>query len=234
MKMKWLTVLFALPLLVPAQMVFQENFEVTPADERGILGRLNGWKEAWNKEGDSLARLVDLNLNWEAPFAARGMGIQIDNSRQTAFRDLPEALNGQTLYFSFLFRFFQEEGGTGQFRFRTDRGHILAVGFSENQFYARAQNQQINWGSVRHRENYFVAGQVTFSEDGSAARLTANVYTTRASIPLESPTSWSGIVEHQGPARRWNGVEFMAASQNVVFDDLRIGHTWQDVAGTRR
>jgi hypothetical protein len=229
-----LLLLLTLPLFAPAQLFFQENFEVTPADERGILGRLNGWQQSWDREGDSQARLVDFNLNWEAPFAHRGKAIQINNSREGAFRELPEALNGQTLYFSFLFRFFQTEGGTGQLRFRTDNGHVLAVGFSDNQFVARAQNQEINWGAVRHRENYFVTGQITISEDGSSVRLTANTYTTRASIPLESPATWAGIVEHQGPARRWNGVEFMAASQNVVFDDLRIGKTWQDVAGTRR
>lgn len=227
-------IIAALPFFAQAQMVFQENFEITSADERGILGRQNDWKEAWNKGGNSLAKLVEVNLNWEAPFASRGMAIQIDNTRQTAFRELPEAFNGQTLYFSFLFRFFQEEGGTGQFRFRSDRGHVLSVGFSDNQFYAQAQNQEINWGRVMPRENYFVAGQVQFSEDGSSVRLTANAYTTRVSIPLEAPSTWSGIVEHQGPARHWNGVEFMAASQNVAFDDLRIGHTWQDVAGTRR
>ncbi|MCC5843507.1 MAG: hypothetical protein JJU05_04570 [Verrucomicrobia bacterium] len=234
MKTLILTLMTALPFAASAQMVFQENFELTPADDRGILGRQNGWRNAWNDDGDSLANLVDMNLNWEAPFASRGMAIQITNSQHTAFRELPGALNGQTLYFSFLFRFFTETGGTGQLRFRTGQGHVLSVGFTENQFSARAQNQQITWGSVHHRENYFVAGEVTISEDGSSVRLTANTYTTRASIPLEAPVTWAGIVEHDGPARRWNGVEFMAASQNVAFDDLRIGKTWRDVAGTRR
>lgn len=227
-------VLTALVLPLSAQMLFQENFEVTPPEGQTILGNLNGWKEAWNREGNSQAVLVNLNLNWEAPFANRGMAIQINNSRQTAFRDLPEALNGKTVYFSFLFRFFQEEGGTGQFRVRSDEGHVISVGFSEDQFHVQIAGETVRWGAVRHRENYFVAGVLRISEDGRSVQLAANAYTTRASIPLESPETWSGRVEHQGPTRRWNGVEFMAASQNVAFDDLRIGMTWRDVAGTRR
>jgi hypothetical protein len=220
--------------LSQGQMLFQENFELEPQGERGILGRQNDWKEAWNKEGDSLAKLVDMNLNWEAPFAARGLAIQIDNSRQTAFYELPEALNGRTFYFSFLMRYFQEEGGTGQFRIRSDAGHVLGVGFSNDQFLARAHNEETSWGVSRHRETYFVAGKVEISADGRSIRLSAKTYTTRASIPLEAPEEWGGTVAHQGPDRRWNGLEFMAASQNVAFDDLRLGLTWRDVAGVRR
>lgn len=217
-----------------AQMFFQELFEVTPPEGQTILGNLNGWQFAWNETGESQAALVDQNLTWEAPFWKRGMAIQISSSRNTAFRELPEALNGKTVYFSYLFRFFQEEGGTGQFRVRSDAGHVVAVGFSDNQFHARIQSEETRWGSVRHRENYFVAGMLRISEDGQTVQLAANAYTMRAAIPLEAPQSWDARVEHRGPNRRWNGVEFMAASQNVAFDDLRIGFTWTDVAGTRR
>ena len=229
-----LLVLTVLAAPLSAQMFFQENFELSPPDGQTTLGSLNGWQAAWNDPAESQAALADLNMNWEAPFWKRGLAIQISSSRNTAFRELPEALNGKTVYFSYLFRFFQEEGGTGQFRVRSDAGHVAAVGFSDNQLYARIQSEETRWGSVRHRENYFLAGVLRISEDGQTVQLAANAYTTRASIPVEVPQSWDGRVEHRGPTRRWNGVEFMAASQNVAFDDLRIGFTWTDVAGTRR
>lgn len=234
MKMPLLLMLSLLFSYAPAQLIFQELFEVEPPDDRGILANVNGWSSSWNSADESLARLVETNLTWEAPFAARGRAIQIVNSRSTAFRELPEELNGQTVYFSFLFRFFQEEGGTGQLRFRSDAGHVIAVGFTDGQFHVQAQNERTNWGRVRDRENYFVVGRLIISEDGRSVDIEMSAYTQRAAIPMDSPERMEGGVVHQGIPRRWNGVEFMAASQSVVFDDLRIGRTWRDVTGTRR
>lgn len=229
-----LALLALLPLTASAQMLFHEGFEVDPPEGQTILGNLNGWQEAWNREGNSQAVLADSNLHWESPFPARGKAIQINNTQQTAFRELPESLNGKTVYFSFLFRYFQEDGGTGQLRFRSNEGHVMGVGFAEDRFFVRAHGTDASWGQTRTRETYMVIGRVQVSEDGGTIRISANAYTTKASIPLELPDTWSGTAEHQGQPRRWNGVEFMAASQNVVYDDLRMGATWRDVAGTRR
>lgn len=186
MKMPLLLMLSLLFSYAPAQLIFQELFEVEPPDDRGILANVNGWSSSWNSADESLARLVETNLTWEAPFAARGRAIQIVNSRSTAFRELPEELNGQTVYFSFLFRFFQEEGGTGQLRFRSDAGHVIAVGFTDGQFHVQAQNERTNWGRVRDRENYFVVGRLIISEDGRSVDIEMSAYTQRAAIAMES------------------------------------------------
>ena len=224
----------ALACSVQGQLLFHEDFDIDLPEGQTTLGNLNGWQESWNSKRDSQAFLPEYNMHWESPFPPRGRAVQISGTREGAFRELPEALNGQTVYFSFLFRFFQKEGGVGQLRIRSDQGHILGAGFQNGAFVLRAQSEEVTWGSVRDRENYMVIGKIIFNEDGSDVRIFANAYTTRASIPLETPEEWSGEVGHEGRPRRWNGVECFVASQNVAFDDLRIGRTWRDVAGTRR
>ncbi|MCC5847280.1 MAG: hypothetical protein JJU29_04225 [Verrucomicrobia bacterium] len=228
-----LSLLF-LPWLSHGQLLFHEGFEIELPEGQTTLGNLNGWQESWNSERDSQAMVPEYNMHWESPFPPRGRNIQISGTREGAFKQLPEALNGQTVYFSFLFRFFQKEGGLGQFRIRSDQGHVLGAGFQEGRFQVQAIGETATWGNVRDRENYMIIGKITINEDGSEVNISANAYTTRASIPLEAPEEWSGETGHKGPARRWNGVECFAASQNVAFDDLRIGLTWRDVAGTRR
>ncbi len=195
----------------------------------GILGNENGWQRDFNNDAPSLAALRSGNLHGISPFPAEGLVLHPTNSNQSAFKRLPEPMNGQPIFFSFNLKSYSTSGSS-QFRFRAADGTVVDVGVVEGSFRVSV-NKAIDIGeALEERKDYFIVGRFETSSNGRVVKIAATAFGEKGSIPNQDPDEWDVTAEATlGTEKIWDGINIVVGSSSAAFDDIRIGTTWDSV-----
>lgn len=220
---------FTAPIMLQAEPWFHESFDVSPDTE--TLGKYNGWQANFNNDGPSAIPISKaFNYSQASPFPSSGSAIQPLNSKQTSHRILDRELNGNRVYFSFVLKPYRTEG-TATLRFRSATGGVVSVGMIDGDFAAKAFGDLNKLEPLEAKQVYFIAGYAEFNEDGKVFTIQANHYTDASDVDPAEPDDWEVSAKRSvGKDQLWNAVAFNLASSSAVFDDLRLGDTWTDVA----
>lgn len=217
-----------------AQIIFHEPFDFGPGVT--VLGNENGWQADYDDPSPSEAELHQRHTQEASPFSPRGLALQPSVSRFTTYRKLPESLNGKNVFFSYSIKPFRF-GGVSGLRFRASDGAPLLVGVSEGKFVLDVSRCRETGAALTVGQSYFIVGQIQISEDGRELGVAAQIFTDSASVPTSAPATageWPLLTTCSfAKDRTWDGVNFLNASADAAFDDLRIGYQRVDVIGKK-
>jgi len=208
-----------------AELLFHEAFDYPD----GILGEQNEWQRDFNNDAPSLAPVRTANVHRASPFPAVGAALHPTNTKETAYRKLPEEITDQTVYFSFNLRSFRTSGSS-QFRFRSEDGTVVAVGLVEGRLRASTDNEFSEGLEMMEKIDYFIVGKFTNSNNGREVRVQATAFPEGSSPVEEEIGDWDVTAERTlGMSKVWDGVNIVVGSSSAVFDDIRVGTSWESV-----
>jgi len=232
MKYRFHTLFFLLSLAVSAEMILHEPFDVKIQKSEPILGNQNGWQFGFNDTSRSQAMVREGAVHkGVSPFPEKGVCLHPQSTKTSAYKPLPETLNGKTVYFSYVMHSFKRGNFSG-LRFRAKKGTYVSAGLTEDGFTGSVFGKETKGTGIGEiKTRYFVVGKVEFSEEGHAAKLSFTWFDNVNDIPNPAPEEWPVELEAKTGPQEWNAVELFVASGSTAFDDLRISTKWTDVAG---
>ncbi|GEM_PF-3546167 len=224
--------LVTLPFTLTAEMILHEPFDVEVQKSEPTLGNQNGWQYGFKNEGPSQAMVRNGSVHTGvSPFPEKGVCLHPTSTKNSAFKKLPQTLNGKTVYFSYVMHSFKR-GNFGGLRFRSQKGQVVSAGITEDGFAGSVLNkdkESTGIGEIKTR--YFVVGKVEFNQNGSEIKLSFNWYDDVKNIPNPAPKDWPIDLKASTGPQEWDGVELFVASGSTAMDDLRLSTVWTDVAG---
>jgi hypothetical protein len=222
-----------------AEMILHEPFDVKldPDATYKILGNHNGWQMGYEQPEESQTMVRDANLHSVSPFPTVGLAAQPTSTKTSAYKKLPEELNGKTVYFSLLMKTFPPAAdeplrGISGLRFRSDLGTVLFAGQVNVMRGLQISNDMETWGEYDGKTNYLMIGKIEITKDGQKIEMSCSFIENRKDLPSTEPEKWEKTSKTTlGRDMVWNAVECYVASSNTAMDDLRISTDWSDISG---
>lgn len=226
--------------------VAYEGFDY-PNDSKLMHNRSGGtgWTTGWldndmDMNGALSADNTSLTLA-TFPFAPTGDRLIVDAGMREANRFFGNAfdmtVDGTVVYGSLLMQKIAD-GGTAseaiEFRLVTptdSEGLRVGIGSDEGLFIdSGSQSASTGPGRTTPGSNYFVVWKAVSSAD-SGDQFFASIFDASTPVPAVEPAMWD-VMTVESVNNNFNGVRLQTGTNSLgaIFDEIRIGETWADVA----
>jgi hypothetical protein len=255
MKMKlYLTCILSLLVASSyAALLVHEDFDYTTSDlvdANGGVGWAGTWKGGYHGNIDCTVPLTDGTYDGfdSSPFTQQGKYVHreaaVQNYISREFENPISTTNSHTIYMSFLYFRYSESGSPwspiGLLAEGNNNGKGVRVGGAHNNklFLLEVNSEDTNrmtWDNVLStNEAQFIVSKIVFNEGTSTNdNLYSMVYSEGDTITSSEPVSWT--YSRTGKCILPPELKFIysyieSGADFFVFDDFRIGETWEDVA----